>query len=209
MAALTLALYVVWGALAFGLRTLVQWRRTGDTGLRIARGGAGSAEWVASGLFTAALVTGLAAPLADLGGLAEPIGALDHAGAAMAGIVVAVIGITGTVATQLAMGDSWRVGVDATERTALVTAGPFRVVRNPIFTAMGVTAVGLALMVPNAVALAGLTLLALALELQVRVVEEPHLRETHGAAYQGYATRVGRFVPAIGRNRHRRPERTG
>jgi protein-S-isoprenylcysteine O-methyltransferase Ste14 len=60
---------------------------------------------------------------------------------------------------------------------------------------------GLALMVPSWVALAGLAALLLALELQVRVVEEPYLRRVHGERYAGYASRVGRFLPGVGRLR--------
>jgi len=33
----------------------------------------------------------------------------------------------------------------------------------------------------------------------VRAVEEPYLLDTHGDAYRGYATRVGRFLPGVGR----------
>jgi protein-S-isoprenylcysteine O-methyltransferase Ste14 len=88
----------------------------------------------------------------------------------------AQLGLAGTLYAQLAMGESWRIGVDEGERTALVTGGPFAIVRNPIFSAMIPTSVGLTLIVPNVVALAGLTALALALEVQVRLVEEPYLR---------------------------------
>ena len=44
------------------------------------------------------------------------------------------------------------------------------------------------------------TLVALvaAVQLQVRVVEEPYLRAVHGAAYDAYAARAGRFLPGIG-----------
>jgi protein-S-isoprenylcysteine O-methyltransferase Ste14 len=33
----------------------------------------------------------------------------------------------------------------------------------------------------------------------VRKVEEPYLATTHGAAYVDYASRVGRFVPGVGK----------
>ena len=42
-------------------------------------------------------------------------------------------------------------------------------------------------------------LLVAAVQLQVRVVEEPYLRRVHGRVYRGYAARVGRFVPGLGR----------
>ena len=97
------------------------------------------------------------------------------------------------------MGTSWRIGVDPGERTELVTNGPFALVRNPIFAAMLPTALGLTLLVPSWIAIAGFVGLLVALELQVRVVEEPHLLRVHGASYASYAARVGRFVPGLGR----------
>ncbi|MFB7368418.1 methyltransferase family protein [Streptomyces sp. NPDC056222] len=87
-----------------------------------------------------------------------------------------IVGITATPAAQSAMGASWRVGVDAAERTTLVTTGMFAGVRNPVFTAMTVTAIGLALMVPSVVAGLALAALVTAVQLQVRIVEEPYLR---------------------------------
>jgi protein-S-isoprenylcysteine O-methyltransferase Ste14 len=200
MAAAALVLYTLWALLTFGARTVVQIRRTGDSGFRGSGGRPGSAEWWARVLFVAALATGVAAPVAALSGSIEPLAGLDGTAAgAVAGSVLAVVGIAGTLWAQLAMGDSWRIGVDNDERTDLVLAGPFRLVRDPIFTTMGLTAVGLAAMVPNVIALAGLGLLVVALQLQVRVVEEPYLRATHGDSYSRYAARTGRFLPALGR----------
>lgn len=46
---------------------------------------------------------------------------------------------------------------------------------------------------------AALVALVAAVQLQVRVVEEPYLRTVHGAAYETYAARTGRFVPGLGR----------
>jgi protein-S-isoprenylcysteine O-methyltransferase Ste14 len=54
-------------------------------------------------------------------------------------------------------------------------------------------------MVPNVVAFAGFGALVLALEIQVRLVEEPYLLRAHGTAYASYAARTGRFAPGIGR----------
>ena len=42
-------------------------------------------------------------------------------------------------------------------------------------------------------------LLIAGLEIQVRLVEEPHLIRTHGEAYLAWARGVGRFVPGLGR----------
>ncbi|MGC4788720.1 methyltransferase family protein [Micromonospora sp. DT178] len=198
MAWLALPLYLLGLLLAFGWRTLAQWRRTGDTGLRLDAGPPGTLRWWAKLLFVAALVLGAAGPAAALAGL-SPVPGLDNRPLHVVGLVVTVAGIGATLAAQIAMGTSWRIGVDPGERTSLVTGGAFGLARNPIFTAMAATALGLALMVPNTVALAAWLALVLALQLQVRAVEEPYLIATHGDAYRRYAARVGRFLPGLGR----------
>ena len=159
---------------------------------------AGPVEWLAGFLFVGALTTGVVAPTLTLVDVLEPIPALDGAVGHAVGIVLAVAGIGLTFGAQLAMGNSWRVGVDPEERTALVTDGPFELVRNPIYSAMVPTVLGLLLLVPNILAIIGITALLAALELQVRRVEEPYLLRTHGAAYAEYAARVGRFLPGVG-----------
>jgi protein-S-isoprenylcysteine O-methyltransferase Ste14 len=196
---LAVGLYGVYLALAFGLRTWIQLRRTGDSGFRLPAGRFGTLEWAASAMFTLALVGGAIAAILDATDVIEPLAALDSAGVRATGIAVFLVGLAATLYAQLAMGSSWRVGVDASERTELVTHGPFAVVRNPIFAAMLPASLGLALLVPNVVAIVSLVALFLAVEVQVRVVEEPYLLRQHGDAYRNYAARVGRFVPGLGR----------
>lgn len=80
-------------------------------------------------------------------------------------------------------------------------SGSFAVIRNPIFTFVIAAQAGAALLVPSVIALLGVAMLVAAVEIQVRLVEEPHLRRAHGAAYAAYARRVGRFLPRVGRLR--------
>ena len=80
-----------------------------------------------------------------------------------------------------------------------MTTGAFAWVRNPIFSAMIAAGIGVTAMAPTAFGATGCVLLVAAIEVQVRVVEEPHLQTTHGAAYRAYARSVGRFVPLVGR----------
>ena len=196
MAAQALLLYAVYLALAFGLRGWLQWRRTGDTGFRFGAFAASPAERAGGVLFVLALVLGLAAPVLAL---CEALGAFEAIRAPRLGLLLTLAGIAGTLHAQLEMGSSWRVGVDPSERTALRTDGPFRWVRNPIFSWMILTATGLALLVPNAASGLGLVALVVGIELQVRRVEEPYLLRTHGAAYADYAARTGRFLPGVGK----------
>jgi protein-S-isoprenylcysteine O-methyltransferase Ste14 len=99
------------------------------------------------------------------------------------------------------MGSSWRADVDPDATTALVTEGPFGWVRNPVFTASTLTALGVALMVPNAVALGMLVATIASYQILVRLVEEPYLERVHGETYRAYAARTGRFVPWLGRGK--------
>jgi protein-S-isoprenylcysteine O-methyltransferase Ste14 len=195
----TLAGFAVFFLLAFGLRSLIHYRRTGTTGFVGLSGRPGSAEWWGAVLFALALVAAVAAPLLQLVGAVEPAGWLARPWWQALGGLLYLAGVAGTLWAQFAMGESWRIGVDAGARTALVAAGPFRWVRNPIFTAMSLATVGLALLVPNVVSLIGVASLAVALEIQVRLVEEPYLSRVHGAHYRGYAGSAGRFLPRLGR----------
>ena len=199
MAVLALVMYVVMFLVVFVARSMIQKRSTGDSGIRagVLGASAGSLEWLAGWLLVLAFVAGLTAPIAEILGL-SPI--TDSRWTTGTGVGVAAAGIALTFLAQLNMGTEWRIGIDTDERTGLVTGGVFGVVRNPIFAAMIITAIGLALMVPNPISIAGVVMLVVAIELQVRYVEEPHLRRLHGEAYARYDSRVGRFVPGIGRN---------
>lgn len=199
MPVLALGLYAVYLVVAFGVRSVIQYRRCGDVGYRFGAERRWSPQWWARLAFVVAIVAGAAAPALAAAGLLGPLAMLDHPPLALAGAVVALGGIVATFVAQLSMGAQWRVGVDPGEWTELVVAGPFRVVRNPIFTAMAVTAIGLVAMVPSVPALAGLAMLLWALHYQVRAVEEPYLRALHGEAYARYTAEVGRFLPGLGR----------
>ena len=196
MAMTALILYIVWASLAFGWRTIEQRRRTGDSGLRL-HAQPNTPQWWAKIGFGVAILVGFAAPIAAVAGLPN-INALDTTWLHTAGIAVTLIGVLLTFAAQYSMGESWRIGVDADERTELVTDGAFRLVRNPIFTAMLITATGLAMIIPNVISILGLVALFVALEIQVRLVEEPYLRTVQGDQYRAYAQSTGRFAPGIG-----------
>ncbi len=197
-ALLALGLEVVFFAVAFGWRSFVQWRRTGSTGFVGFPRRASGAEKAGAVAFVAALVLLVAAPLAALAGLSGFV-VFESAVFGVAGTALGLLGIAATVAAQLAMGTSWRIGVDPGERTELVTDGVFARVRNPIFSAMILAAVGLALLVPNVVSVTAVVVLVAGVTLQVTRVEEPYLRRVHGSRFGDYQRRTGRFVPRLTR----------
>ena len=77
----------------------------------------------------------------------------------------------------------------------LVVRGPYRIVRNPMYTGAGVALAGAALYYQSD-ALAGYAaLFLLATHVFVVAYEEPTLRQTFGAEYAAYCGRVGRWWP--------------
>lgn len=198
-APIALAGFAVFALAAFGLRAALHYRRTGTTGFVGLSGRIGSAEWLGGALFVAALAAAVAGPILQLLGWAAPLPALAAAWVPIAGLALYVVGLVATLWAQLAMGNSWRVGVDASARTALIATGPFRWVRNPIYTAMTVAMLGLTLLAPNVLSWLALATLVAGLEIHVRLVEEPYLTRMHGEHYRRYAARTGRFLPAVGR----------
>jgi protein-S-isoprenylcysteine O-methyltransferase Ste14 len=198
MLVVALVLYIVWLIIGFTVRMAVQRRRTGNDGVRGFGAAPGTVAWWASLLLAVSHSGGIAGPIAGLFGLPS-LPFLAHPALHVIGFVLVGIGLVASVLAQLSMGESWRIGVGQGERTDLVTGGPFAHVRNPIFTAVAITAGGFTLVVGNIVSLVLLGTLILALELQVRIIEEPHLRCTHGEHYRSYAGATGRFLPRVGR----------
>ena len=196
MTVAALVLYVVALIVLFGVRSWLQVRRTGSTGFHGISGTPADAGWWGGVLFVAAIVLGLAGPALAVAGVVPTDPPADVQGV---GLVLALAGFAATLAAQTGMGASWRIGVDPSERTELVTGGVFAHVRNPIFTAMVAAQLGVVLMVPTWVSVLALVALVVAVHLQVRCVEEPYLQRVHGAAYTEYAASAGRFLPNLGR----------
>jgi protein-S-isoprenylcysteine O-methyltransferase Ste14 len=95
------------------------------------------------------------------------------------------------------MGRNWSLVAQTRSNHSLVQTGPFALVRNPIYVAL------FGLMCANALALGHAVNLTLSIPIYIvgtlmRVgIEEKLLRAAFGAAYDDYARRVKRFIPAI------------
>jgi protein-S-isoprenylcysteine O-methyltransferase Ste14 len=199
MATLAAVLLAGFAVLTFAVRVIVQLWTTGETGLIGLRRNAGVVDWLSGLLFVGGMAMGVVSIALVLHDSLQPIESLDHTPINVIGIVLAAAGGLAVFLAQLGMGASWRIGVSEDQGTELVTSGWFSLVRNPIYTAMIVGWTGFALLVPTWLSVAAVAVIVVGLELQVRCVEEPFLRRTHGDAYRSYAARVGRFVPGVGR----------
>jgi protein-S-isoprenylcysteine O-methyltransferase Ste14 len=109
-------------------------------------------------------------------------------------------GIVLLVIAQLNLGASWRIGIEEGSSPGLVMSGFYRFCRNPIFFAILIMLTGYTLLLPTRLSLALLVGAFIGIRQQV-LTEEAHLRRTYGDVYRGYAHRVGRFEPGIGRLR--------
>jgi protein-S-isoprenylcysteine O-methyltransferase Ste14 len=183
----------------FGWRSWAQRRSTGDGGFRL-RGGWGAAPRGPSALIAAGALTVVAGTVSVAGVERAAAGAQRSAAPIRClGLAGLALGLAGTLRSQRDIGRSWRIGVDAAERTELVTTGLYGWVRNPVFSCMILAGLSSAWAVPGAATMLGAAAMAAGAELQARLVEEPHLRRAHGDLYLAYARRTGRFVPGVGR----------
>ena len=189
-----LTFYIVFLVLGVGGRIALQYWLTGDHGIRwVSRTASKTAKCACVLLITSFIAifiisfmeaTGTIRPQIHLGESANLIGAA----ASLAGITIMVI-------AQWQMGAAWRFGVDESEQTALVTRGLYSLVRNPIYSGVFLFGIGLLVLLPHVYMLFFLVVAYLSIELQVRFVEEPHLRHLHGAMYEQYAAHAGRYFP--------------
>ncbi len=110
----------------------------------------------------------------------------------IAGIAVAIIGLALFVTAMLTMRDSWRAGVSG-DKTALVTAGIFKLSRNPAFLGFDLVYIGILTVFFNWFLLIFTTLSVLTLHLQIVVNEEPAMQSAFGDEYLNYKKTVNRY----------------
>jgi protein-S-isoprenylcysteine O-methyltransferase Ste14 len=110
------------------------------------------------------------------------------------GSALLMLGYAGTLWAYAAMGDTWRIGVNVKDKTALVRGGPFRWVRHPIYLFQVVMLAGVALLLPTPVSFAVLALHYVCAIIKARD-EEQHLSDVHGPAYRDYLSRTGSLFP--------------
>lgn len=108
------------------------------------------------------------------------------------------VGLTGGgtalfIIAFMTLRDSWRAGIDESQKTDLITGGVYAISRNPAFAGFDLTYLGCALSVCNAAMLVAAVVAMTVLHLQI-LEEEKHLRRTFGKAYEDYARRVRRYL---------------
>ena len=120
---------------------------------------------------------------------------LDNDVAKGLGIAVCTIGVLVGIAGEVALGESFRAGLSR-ENTKLITTGIYRYTRNPCVLGVDLFVLGTLLIAPSLLALLAVVLNLIGYHLKVRA-EEEYLQRMHGAKYEAYCARTGRFLPRI------------
>lgn len=94
------------------------------------------------------------------------------------------------------LSSAWNVLYHAQSRQALATAGPYARIRHPQYVAFVMILLGFLLQWPTLLTLAMFPILV-AMYARLAVTEEAEMRRSFGAAFEVYAARTPRFVPAL------------
>lgn len=195
-----LALCIAFLILAVVGRIAMQYRFAGDHGIRMSKRQSSALLIFVQTLLAFSVVGIFVITCLQVADFIRPQIDLGAAGN-LVGLAVGLVGITTTVVAQYQMGASWRIGVEESESTELVTHGLYAHVRNPIYSGMMTFGLGLLILIPHLYMAPILAAGYLSIELHVRRVEEPYLRRHHGTAYATYFDRTGRYLPKFKRQR--------
>jgi len=124
------------------------------------------------------------------------ISSLDHSVGNIVGFAIGVLGLIICFFAQKAMGDSWRVGIDETNRTDLITTGIYKKIRNPTYSGLFLLCMGVLIIFPTMSFLTWNLIFFIMLEFQVRN-EEEFLIKQHQDAYTEYCSNTKRYFPYL------------
>ena len=104
-----------------------------------------------------------------------------------------IIAFVWTIIAQENMKNAWRMGIDETTKTNLVTNGLFAYSRNPIFVGLILSFGGLLLVTPNTFTITIFLIEFILIQVQIRL-EEEHLEKLHGQTYLEYKSNTKRLI---------------
>lgn len=126
--------------------------------------------------------------------IAFPVSGLPLALALVAGLIGVAIWLSLDGSAMLLFQRAGTGIVPMKPTTALVTSGPYRITRNPMYVGMAFLYVALALALGVIWSLAFLPLVLLIVDRQVIVREERYLEAKFGEQYREYKRRVRRWL---------------
>jgi protein-S-isoprenylcysteine O-methyltransferase Ste14 len=110
-------------------------------------------------------------------------------------ILLCVFGLAGAIWARRTLATNWSSEVVFKEQHELVTSGPYRLARHPIYTSMLTMALGTALAIGRLSSCVGFVLMAIGF--LVRVKQEDELMLLHFPEYAEYKSRVKALIPFV------------
>ena len=110
-----------------------------------------------------------------------------------AGAVVALLGLVGYLVPHLYLRRNWSLSASIRQGHRLVTNGPYRSMRHPMYTGMTAVVLGSGLLVDNYLIIA--STLVVGLVYYTRARKEEALLSREFPEFAGYASKVKMFVP--------------
>ncbi len=108
------------------------------------------------------------------------------------GFILAMTGSFFFIMAVIAMKDSWRAGINSSQKTSLMTEGILRFSRNPAFLGFDLFYMGIALMLPSLLMFTVVIVALLIFHLQI-LEEEKFLTTVFGDNYLTYKQKVRRY----------------
>lgn len=193
---MALALLIIFLVIAVIGRIIIQYKTTGDYGIRPVKSSSPPIAKLSSLLLFISFLSILILTTLDALDQIKADIPLDE-NLSFLGATFALCGIVIIAISQQQMGISWRVGVDNDEKTSLITQGIYTYIRNPIYTGLLVFCTGLLILIPDIFMLVSVVMIYISIELHVRYVEEPYLYKMHKEVFEEYMERTGRYFPKV------------
>lgn len=180
---------------AVGWRAYHVWRTTGVNALTAYNkdGPYGIASKLFRIVFVGIALVTIANVIPAVSVYLTPLTWFSHPLLQLIGWIMLTLALILVVIAQIQMGAAWRIGVDKSQNTNLVTNGIFQLSRNPIFLGIRFCFFGLLLVLPTAWTLMLWALGDAMIQVQVRL-EEQYLLDTFGKRYKDYCATVRRWI---------------
>jgi protein-S-isoprenylcysteine O-methyltransferase Ste14 len=117
------------------------------------------------------------------------------------GVIITVLGMVLEFFTQLYLGKNYSTTLHIREGQSLVTSGPYRYIRHPMYTALIMVGIGIGLLSTSWYFLLPFVATGIVIAFRTRREEEAMI-EKFGDEYIQYAQFTGRFFPLIRRKKN-------
>jgi len=179
--------------LAVAVRAIVHFFNTGSFGIRLADARRQPIAAIAGAAFSLSFAISLVVIWLDTL-MIWPASKLDFGYVGQGAFLIGLSGVAIVVVAQVQMGNAWRIGVDPSEVTQLVTNGLYRRSRNPIYFGIFLYWFGIAMTLAHPAIWTLAVVCWGAIEVIVRKFEEPYLHDLHGKTFEQYLRSTNRYL---------------